>query len=35
VGNGKKYLLAQVKNVEEDENNQYAMTNGKKTHVSL
>ena len=22
-------------NVEEDDNNQYAMTNGKKTHISL
>jgi len=31
VGTGKKFLLAQVKEVKMDEDNQYAMTNGKKT----
>ena len=41
VGNGKKFVLAQVKNVEEYEpkddtkNNQYTMTNGKKTNLVL
>lgn len=35
VGNGKKFLLAQVKDVKEDESNIYVMTNGKKTHISL
>ena len=36
VGNGKKFLLAQVKGVKEDYDNIYVMTNGKdKTHVTL